>query len=170
MILTLKCWVSSKAASSTIFWVFGMTLPGIEPQSPGPLANTLLIRPMAWSTNKSKSKVGDRSWGRPEGSLFNSYYTEMQGRVLLLSPDCSSLPLIRTLYCWVLSKVVSSTIFRVFGMTRPGIEPRSSVPLANTLPIRPMARSTNTLVKSINLSGREIWLLVIKICFISSCH
>ena len=24
-----------------------MTQPGIEPQSPGPLANTLLIRPMA---------------------------------------------------------------------------------------------------------------------------
>ena len=34
-------------ASSTIFWVFGMIQPGIEPQSPGPLANTLLIRPMA---------------------------------------------------------------------------------------------------------------------------
>ena len=26
-----------------------MTQPGIEPQSPGPLVNTLLIRPMAWS-------------------------------------------------------------------------------------------------------------------------
>ena len=33
-------------ASSTIFWVFGMTWPGIEPWSSGPLANTLLIRPM----------------------------------------------------------------------------------------------------------------------------
>ena len=29
------------------FWVFGMTRPKIEPRSPGPLANTLLIRPMA---------------------------------------------------------------------------------------------------------------------------
>ena len=28
--------------SSTIFWVLGMTRPGIEPQSPGPLGNTLL--------------------------------------------------------------------------------------------------------------------------------
>ena len=28
----------SKAASSTIFWVFGMTRPEIEPHSPGPLA------------------------------------------------------------------------------------------------------------------------------------
>ena len=36
----------SKAASSTIFWVFGMTRPRIEPWSPGSLANTLLIRPM----------------------------------------------------------------------------------------------------------------------------
>ena len=36
----------SKAASSIIFWVFGMTRPGIEPQSPGPLVNTLLIRPI----------------------------------------------------------------------------------------------------------------------------
>ena len=35
------------AASSTIFWVFSMTRTGIEPRSPGPFANTLLIRPMA---------------------------------------------------------------------------------------------------------------------------
>ena len=33
----------------------------------------------------------------------------------------------------MLSKVVSSTIFKVFGMTRPGIEPRSPGPLANDL-------------------------------------
>ena len=37
----------SKVASSTIFGVFGMTQPGIEPKSPWPLPNTLLIRPMA---------------------------------------------------------------------------------------------------------------------------
>ena len=36
----------SKEASSTIFWVFGMTQPGIEPRSPGPLANTLTARPV----------------------------------------------------------------------------------------------------------------------------
>ena len=36
-----------KAASSTIFWVFGMTRRGIEPRSPGPLANTLTIMPMS---------------------------------------------------------------------------------------------------------------------------
>ena len=41
--------------------------------------------------------------------------------------------MIRTLYCWVLSKEVSSTIFKVFGMIRPRIEPRFSGPLANTL-------------------------------------
>ena len=37
LILTLLCWVPSKAASSTIFLIFGMTRPGIGPQSPGPL-------------------------------------------------------------------------------------------------------------------------------------
>ena len=34
-------------ASSTIFWVFGMTWPGIEPRSLRPLANTLTIMPMS---------------------------------------------------------------------------------------------------------------------------
>ena len=51
---------------------------------------------------------------------------------LLLSLDPSTFPLIRTLSCWVLSKEVSSTIFKVFGMKRPGIEPWSPGPLANT--------------------------------------
>ena len=46
------------------------------------------------------SKVGDRSRGRPKGSLFNSYYTEVLRRALLLSLCC----LTRSLYCWVLSK------------------------------------------------------------------
>ena len=55
-----------------------------------------------------------------------------RGRVLLLSLDCVILPLIRTLYCRVLSKEGSSTIFKVFGMMRPGIEPRSPGSLANT--------------------------------------
>ena len=31
---------------TTIFWVFSMTRPGIEPQSPGLLGNTLPIRPI----------------------------------------------------------------------------------------------------------------------------
>ena len=44
---SLQCWVLSKAASSTIFLVFGMTRAGIKPWSPGSLANTQLIRPMA---------------------------------------------------------------------------------------------------------------------------
>ena len=39
--------VLSKEASSTIFWVFGMTQPGIEPRSPGPLVNTLTAGPMS---------------------------------------------------------------------------------------------------------------------------
>ena len=58
---------------------------------------------------------------------------KVKGRALLLSLDCSTLPLICTLYCWVLSKEVSSTIFIVFGMMQTGIETRSPRPLANTL-------------------------------------
>ena len=36
----------NKVESSTIFWVFGMTQPGIELWSPGQLANTLPFRPL----------------------------------------------------------------------------------------------------------------------------
>ena len=87
----------------------------------------------------SKSKVGDLSRGWPKGSLFNSYYTEELGRTLLHSLDFSTLPLIHTLWCWVLSKGTSSTFFLVFGMTWPGIEPQSSRPLVNTLSTWPMS-------------------------------
>ena len=38
--------LSVKEASSTIFWVFGMTWPGIEPQSHGPFVSTLHTRLM----------------------------------------------------------------------------------------------------------------------------
>ena len=48
----------------------------------------------------------------------------MLGRTLLLSLDYSTLPMIRTLYCWVLSKEISSTIWGL-GMIRPAIEPRN---------------------------------------------
>ena len=55
--------------------------------------------------------------------------------MLLLSQDCSTLPLIHTLYCWVLSKEVSSTIFEVFGIMRHGIEPRSPGPWQTLYPL-----------------------------------
>ena len=45
-----------------------------------------------------KSKVGDHSWGRPDGSLFNSYFTDVQARALILSLDCSILPLICNIF------------------------------------------------------------------------
>ena len=47
-----------------------MTRPGIEPWPLGPLANTLLIRPMVNCTKLIVSKVSDRSRGRPEGSFL----------------------------------------------------------------------------------------------------
>ena len=104
------------------------------------------------------SKVGDRSQGRLKGSLFNSYYTEVLGRALLLSHDCSTLPLIRTLYCWVLRKEVSSAIFKVFGMTRPGIEPRSPGPLVNILPTRPMIRFNNVMKRRNRKKNTYKWI------------
>ena len=67
-------------------------------------------------------KVGDRNRREPEGSLFNSYY-RYRKRCYFFPLDCSILPLIRTLKCWVLSKEVSSTIFWIFGITRLGIDP-----------------------------------------------
>ena len=41
------------------FWVFGMTRPGIEPQSPRPLVNTLLIRAIV-SKNHTGKNIGFR--------------------------------------------------------------------------------------------------------------
>ena len=79
---------------------------------------TYSIRNTCWALGSLSgrlwvSRVGDCSRGRSEGSLFNSYYyNKVWGRALLLSLDCSTLPSIRTLYCWVLSNEVSSTILK----------------------------------------------------------
>ena len=43
-----------------------------------------------------KSKVGDLSRWDPKNPIFNSYHTEVLGKVLLHSLDCSTLPLILT--------------------------------------------------------------------------
>ena len=88
----------------------------------------------------SKVKLATLVEGDQKAPFSIATTLRCRGRVLLLSQNCSTLPLIRTLYCRVLSKEVSSTIFKVFGMTRPGIEPRSPGSLANTLPTRPMSR------------------------------
>ena len=52
---------------------------------------------------------------------------------------------------------VSGAIFKVFGMTRPGIEPRSPRPLANTLPARPMRRYKNISTDKKNVSFMTIF-------------
>ena len=72
----------------------------------------LQVQRWLWVSKHYVSKVGGRSRGRPEGSLFNSHYTEVLERALYLYLDHSTLPLIRTLYCWVLSKEISSTILK----------------------------------------------------------
>ena len=55
----------------------------------------------------------------------------------------------------MLSTEVSSTIFKVFGMTRPGIEHRSPGPLANTLPTRLIGFCIDE-YNSFNLKEKEI--------------
>ena len=87
-----------------------------------------------------KVKIVTQVDGDPEGSLFHIYNTEVYRRALLHFLDRSTLTLILTLKCWILSKVASSTLFGVFGMNWPGIEPRSPGQLERTLHIRPMAR------------------------------
>ena len=118
------------------------------------------LRHFFWCRYHWGTKKKNRSRGRPKGSLFNSYYTKVKGRALLLSLDCSTLPLIHTLYCWVLSKEASSTIFKVFGMTQPRIEPKSPRPLANTLPTVTMNhfKQANTSLYQIELLDTD-WTL-----------
>ena len=72
--------ILSKTASSTIFWVFGMTWLGIEPLSPRPLANTQLIRPMAWTPETSRRKNENCSnlqrvltWYLQKTNFFNEF-------------------------------------------------------------------------------------------------
>ena len=63
----------------------------------------------------------------------------------------------------MLSNEVSITILKVFGMTRPGIEPRSPGPLAHTLPTRPMNRLTylsrniSSTESDVNIRIRKVW-------------
>ena len=57
--------------------------------------------------------------------------------MVLISLGCSTLPLIRTFYSLMLNKEVPSTVFKVFGMTQIGIEPRSSGSLAKDLTREP---------------------------------
>ena len=53
-----------------------------------PMAKVLYIYIHTHTHTHTYSKVGDRSRGLLESSLFNSYYTEVLGRVILLSLDC----------------------------------------------------------------------------------
>ena len=45
------------------FLVFGITRPGIEPWSPGPLVNTLLIRPIYEMTQKFRQYIDAQNLG-----------------------------------------------------------------------------------------------------------
>ena len=92
----------------------------------------------AYHSNQSEiSKLPTLVEGDPK-ALFSIATT------LRCSGGRYSIPWIALLYPWSLPNNADakqgSTIFWVFDMTRPRIEPRSSGPLANTQLIRPMAR------------------------------
>ena len=89
------------------------------------------------SVISKSSKVGDLSPGWPKGSLFDSYYTKVYGGA---TPFPGLIYFTLDPYLIMLSVNqggIKYDFLLVFGMTRPGIEPRSPGPLANTLLIRP---------------------------------
>ena len=86
----------SARAAEYINWGSRTSLQGccrciLQPQPTGP---SIIF---AWCSMQVKVKLATVVEGGPEGLRFNSYYTEVLGRALLLSLDWSTLPLIRTL-------------------------------------------------------------------------
>ena len=70
------------------FWVFGMTLSRIEPRSPRPLANTLLIRPMAtWWLQCSP--MARETWVQSQVESYQRF------KKWYLIPPCLTLGIIR---------------------------------------------------------------------------
>ena len=67
-------WIALDAKSGGIeyhFRVFGMIRPGIEPRSPGPLVNTLLIRPGHFSYDPQLVIVDHRMTESTDESLVS---------------------------------------------------------------------------------------------------
>ena len=62
----------SKVASNAIFGIFSMTQPGIEPESPGPLVNTLPIMPIWQWTIKYQSEQKNKT-----GIVSSEYNVDM---------------------------------------------------------------------------------------------
>ena len=114
-IAPLYAWMLSKAESSIIFLVFGKTWPGIEPQSPGPLVNTLLIRPMAHIYIY----------------IYKVYLATVEEDT---TPFPGLLHFTLDTYLTMLSVKLGGIIFWVFGITWSWIETLFPGPLVNTLP------------------------------------
>ena len=106
---------------------------------------------------KSKSKVDDlQVEGNQKASFSIATTPRCTGR-------CYSFPWISPLYPWyvpyiaeLLSKEISSTILKIFGMTRPRIEPLSPGPLANTLPTSPINRLSK--YRQLHIYWRNIYV------------
>ena len=83
----------SKEVSSTIFKVFGMTWPGIEPPSSGPLTNTQGADPGRPGFNSRSSHTKDSKMVL-DTSLFNTqhYKVGIKGKVDQSWESSSALP------------------------------------------------------------------------------
>ena len=81
--------------SSSIFKVFGMTRPGIEPRSPGPLANTLTAGPMSYIYKYGECihKV-NAAWGQSVSCQVNNTehkkFNEKRVTCYIFSPSLPS--------------------------------------------------------------------------------
>ena len=74
----------SKEVSSTIFWIFGLTHPGIEPRFPGPLVNTRLTKTLTTllkleKDNKTMIRLPDN-----DTDFFDIVDGVLQGHILAL--------------------------------------------------------------------------------------
>ena len=74
-------------------------------------------------TSSVNSMGGDRSRSWPEGSSFFACYPKVGVGATPIPVPKNTYPQSFSL-CWALSREALSTIFQVFGMTRPGFEPR----------------------------------------------
>ena len=73
--------------------------------------------------------------GDLKGPFSIAYYTKVLGRALLLSPVLLHFTLDPYLLMLSVKQRGIKYHFWVFGMTRPGIEPKSPGPLTNTTPV-----------------------------------
>ena len=106
----------SKVVSSSIFKVFGMIRPGIEPRSPGPMSrcNIECTSPAGNRTPVSRVTGGDTYHYTTECEVLHCYYSKVHSEVFLLILSLMKLACIiaKNIRIWVAdSNLIISKIF-----------------------------------------------------------